>query len=138
MIRIPKTIYDQILAHAAAEAPMECCGLLAGRNGTVDTIYPMTNADHSPVRYMIDPKEQFAAIKDMRAKEIDLLAIYHSHPATEAYPSTTDVRLAYYPDAVYIILSLQDPARPVMNAYRIVENKITTEELEILGPKNTA
>ena len=138
MLKIPKTIHDQMLAHATAEAPMECCGLLAGRNGTVDTIYRMTNADHSPVRYMIDPKEQFAAIKEMRTKEIEMLAIYHSHPQTEAYPSATDIRLAYYPDAVYIIVSLENPDRPVVNAYRIVENKISTEELEILGPKNPA
>ena len=127
-----------MLAHATAEAPMECCGLLAGRNGMVEKIYTMTNTNHSRVSYMIDPKEQFAAIKEMRAKEIDLLAIYHSHPATEAYPSATDVSLAYYPDAVYIIISLQNRTRPVVNAYRIVENKITTEEMEILGPKNTA
>jgi proteasome lid subunit RPN8/RPN11 len=138
MLKIPKEIYDKILTHASAEAPMECCGLLAGRNSTVERIYPMTNADHSPVRYMIDPKEQFAAIKDMRAKEIEMLAIYHSHPATAAYPSATDVRLAYYPDAVYLIVSLENPDRPVMKAYRIVENKITTEEIEILGPKNPA
>ena len=117
---------------------MECCGLLAGRNGTVDQNFPMTNIEQSPLRYLIDPKEQFAAIKAMRAKETELLAIYHSHPHTEAYPSATDVRLAYYSEAVYIIISLQNPARPVMNAYRIVENKITAEELKILGPKNPA
>ncbi len=132
MIRIPKTIHDQILAHAKAEAPLECCGLLAGRNGTVERIYPMTNADHSPVRYRIDPKEQFAVFKEMRAKENDLVAIYHSHPHTEAYPSATDVRLAYYPDAVYIIVSLENPNRPVMNAYRIVDNTISPEALEII------
>jgi proteasome lid subunit RPN8/RPN11 len=132
MLKIPKSIYDQIQAHAKAEAPMECCGLLAGRNGTVERIYPMTNADHSPVRYLIDPKEQFAAIKDMRAKEIEMLAIYHSHPATAAYPSATDVRLAYYPDAVYIIVSLENPDRPVMKAYRIIDNKISPEAFEII------
>ena len=133
MIRIPKTIYDQMLTHAKAEAPMECCGLLAGRNGTVEHIYPMANIEQSPVRYLIDPKEQFAVFKEMRAREIELLAIYHSHPQTAAYPSATDVRLAYYPDAVYVILSLQDRARPVVNAYRIVEEKITSEELKILA-----
>ncbi len=137
-MKIPKTIYDKMLAHAKTEAPNECCGLLAGKDGAVEMIYAMTNADHSPVRYMIDPKEQFAVFKEMRVKETELVAIYHSHPATAAYPSATDVRLAYYPDAVYIIVSLENPARPVMNAYRIVENKITTEEIEILGPKNPA
>ncbi|MBI3811758.1 MAG: M67 family metallopeptidase [Nitrospirae bacterium] len=132
MLKIPKTIYDQMLAHAKAEAPLECCGLLAGKDGAVEMIYPMTNADHSPVRYMIDPKEQFVVFKEMRAKENDLVAIYHSHPHTEAYPSTTDVRLAYYPDAVYIIVSLENPNRPVMKAYRIVDNKISPEAFEII------
>jgi proteasome lid subunit RPN8/RPN11 len=132
MLKISKTIHDQILAHAKAEAPMECCGLLAGKDGAVETIYPMTNADHSPVRYMIDPKEQFAVFKEMRAKENELVAIYHSHPATAAYPSATDVRLAYYPDAVYLIVSLENPARPVMKAYRIIDNKISAEAFEIL------
>lgn len=131
MIRIPKAIYDRMLAHATSEAPNECCGLLAGRNSTVERIYPMTNADHSPVSYLIDPKEQFAAFKEMRAKEIEMLAIYHSHPHTEAYPSATDVRLAYYPDAAYIIISLENRARPVMNAYRIMNGKITQEAFDV-------
>ncbi|MBI3611062.1 MAG: M67 family metallopeptidase [Nitrospirae bacterium] len=133
MLKIPKTIYDQMLAHARDEAPKECCGLLAGKNGTAEAIYPMTNIHQSPVSYMIDPKEQFAVFKEMRAKENELIAIYHSHPATAAYPSATDVRLAYYPDAVYIIVSLENPARPVMNAYRIVNNTITPEEFEVLA-----
>lgn len=132
MLKIPKSIHDRILAHAKAEAPNECCGLLAGKDGAVETIYAMTNADHSPVRYMIDPKEQFAVFKEMRAKETELVAIYHSHPHTQAYPSATDVRLAYYPDAVYLIVSLENPARPVMKAYRIVDNKISTEAFEIV------
>ena len=134
MIRIPKTIYNQMLAHAAADAPNECCGILSGRNDIVELIYPMTNTDHSPVRYMMEPKEQFKAFKDMRTRELDLLAIYHSHPHTEAYPSTTDVHLAYYPDSVYIILSLQDANRPVAKGFRIVDEKITDEELEIMNP----
>jgi [CysO sulfur-carrier protein]-S-L-cysteine hydrolase len=133
MLKIPKTIHDRILAHARDEAPKECCGLLAGKNGTAETIYPMTNIHQSPATYMIDPKEQFAVFKEMRAKENDLVAIYHSHPATAAYPSATDVRLAYYPDAVYVIVSLENPAHPVLKAYRIVENKISPEEFKILA-----
>jgi proteasome lid subunit RPN8/RPN11 len=133
MLKIPKSIYDQIQAHAKAEAPNECCGLLAGRNGMVEKIYTITNTHHSPVSYMIDPKEQFAAFKEMRAMETDLLAIYHSHPETAAYPSATDVRLAYYPDAVYIIISLQNRTRSVVNAYRIVDNKISPEEFKVLA-----
>ncbi|HUK56732.1 MAG TPA: M67 family metallopeptidase [Nitrospiria bacterium] len=138
MLNIPKAIYDQMLVQARAEAPNECCGLLAGRDGTVDRIFPMTNIERSPVRYLIDPKEQFAAFKDMRAKETELLAIYHSHPQTEAYPSATDVRLAYYPDAVYIVISLRDRGRPVVNAYRIVDDTITPEEWKVDGPTHPA
>ncbi|MBI3597728.1 MAG: M67 family metallopeptidase [Nitrospirae bacterium] len=133
MLKIPKQIYDQMLVHAEAEAPNECCGLLAGKNGTAEAIHPMTNIHQSPVSYMIDPKEQFAVFKEMRAKENELIAIYHSHPHTEAYPSATDVRLAYYPEAVYIIVSLENPERPVLKAYRIIHNKISPEEFEVLA-----
>ena len=133
MLKIPKAIHDRILEQARAEKPNECCGILAGRGETVEQLYPMTNSHHSPVTYRVDPKEQFAAFKDMRARGIDLLAIYHSHPNSPAYPSATDVRLAYYSEAVYMILSLQDPDRPVLNAYRIIENKITQEGFEIFA-----
>ena len=133
MLKIPKIIHDRILEQARAEKPNECCGILAGRGETVEQLYPMTNSHHSPVTYMMDPKEQFAAFKDMRARDIDLLAIYHSHPHTAAYPSATDVRLAYYPETAYLIISLQDPKNSVLNAYRIIENKITQEGLEILA-----
>ena len=132
MLKIPKAIHDRILAHARDEAPNECCGLLAGKDNTAEAIYPMTNIHHSQVSYMIDPKEQFAVFKEMRAKENDLIAIYHSHPETAAYPSATDVRLAYYPDAAYIIVSLENPARPLMKAYRITDNKISPEAFEII------
>ena len=133
MLKIPKIIHDRILEQARAEKPNECCGILAGRGATVEQLYPMTNSHHSPVTYMIDPKEQFTAFKDMRTRDIELLAIYHSHPDSPAYPSATDVRLAYYSEAVYMILSLQDPDHPVLNAYRIIENKITQEGLEIFA-----
>ncbi len=133
MFKIPKTLYDQIIAQAQAEAPNECCGLLSGQDGTANGIYPMTNIHQSPVSYQIDPREQFAAFKDMRKQETELVGIYHSHPHTEAYPSATDVRLAYYPEAAYLLISLQDPSRPVMKAFRIIENRIQHEKLEIIS-----
>lgn len=132
MIRIPKTIYDRMLAQAKSEAPNECCGLLGGLKNTVDRIFPMTNIHHSPTLYMIDPKEQFAVFKALRNDGVDLLAIYHSHPQTAAYPSSTDVRMAYYPEAVYIIISLEHPDRPAVKAYRIMDRVITGEDIEIV------
>lgn len=125
-----------MLDHAKSEAPLECCGLLAGRNQTAERVYTMTNIEKSPVRYMIDPKEQFAAFKEMRADQIELLAIYHSHPHSAAYPSATDVRLAYYDEAVYLIVSLNPAGRPVVNGFRIVNQKITEEPFEVVDDAN--
>ncbi|HSG06624.1 MAG TPA: M67 family metallopeptidase [Nitrospiria bacterium] len=133
MVQIPKTIYEEMISHARSWAPYECCGLLGGRENRVEKHYPLTNIQKSPVSYMIDPKEQFKVFKDLRAQGTDLVAIYHSHPATEAYPSPTDVRLAYYPDSAYIIISLQNPEQPAVKGFRIVDQKISAEELEIIA-----
>lgn len=141
MLLIPKQFYDALIQQALAEYPNECCGLLAGlpagqasKDSRVTQIYKMTNTQHSPINYLMDPREQFVAFKEMRKKGLELLAIYHSHPHTQAYPSKTDVRLAYYPEAVYIILSLEDKSKPVLNAYRISQDgqgTITPEPFEI-------
>jgi len=134
MLSIPKQFYDAMIQQAQAEHPNECCGLLAGKDGRVTQIYKMTNTQHSPVNYLMDPREQFAAFKDMRKREVELLAIYHSHPHTQAYPSKTDVRLAYYPEAAYLIMSLEDKAKPIVKSYRISqdgEGTITPEPFEI-------
>ena len=132
MMTIPKTLYDDMLAHAHADYPNECCGLLAGKGSEITKLYRMSNTHHSPVSYFMEPREQFRVFKEMRAEGTELLAIYHSHPHTVAYPSSTDVGLAYYPDAVYIIISLEERGRPVVKAYRIVEGQITSEPLEII------
>jgi proteasome lid subunit RPN8/RPN11 len=128
---IPQPIYDQMLAHALNEYPKECCGLLAGRDAVATQFYRMTNTHQSSTTYFMDPKEQFAAVKDMRLRAIDLLAIYHSHPHTEAYPSATDIHLAYYPDAVYLIASLKDRSAPVLRAFRIRDGAVTETGFEL-------
>ena len=130
MLHIPKTLYDEMLDHARAERPNECCGLLSGRENLVMKHHRMTNTDHSPVRYFMDPKEQFTVFKEMRENGTELLAIYHSHPHTEAYPSQTDVGLAYYPEAYYIIISLEH-TKPVVQAYHIIEEKITPKAFKV-------
>jgi len=107
-LQLSRRVYDEMLAQAVSELPNECCGLLAGRDGQVTHRYPLTNALGSPVRYESDPKELFAAYKDMRRQGTDQLAIYHSHPMSDPVPSRTDLEQNYHgPDMVYLIISLK-------------------------------
>src|SRR5437879_13508173 len=99
-----------LITHAQEEAPNECCGLLAGRHGRVERVYPGTNVDHSPYTYLMDPKEQLAAIKDYEAAGLELVGIYHSHTHTAAYPSRTEVAKASDPAATSARLSLANRA----------------------------
>jgi len=118
-----------LITHAQEEAPNECCGLLAGRNGRVERVYPGTNVDHSPYTYLMDPKEQLAAFKDMEAAELELVGIYHSHTHTAAYPSRTDVAKAFYPDAMYVIVSLAKRDAPDIRAFRVADGQINEESV---------
>jgi len=124
---------DEIIAQAREEAPNECCGVLAGRDGRVEKLFRAINAEKSPDRYNVDPHELFRIHQQCFAKGWDFLAIYHSHTHTEAYPSPTDVRLAAWPDSTYIIVSLVDPENPVLRAFRIQEGRVSEEELRIEG-----
>jgi proteasome lid subunit RPN8/RPN11 len=131
MLRIPKTFADEIVEQARAEHPHEACGLLAGTNCTATKLYKMTNAERSPVLYRIDPKEQLRVFNAIDEDRLELVAIYHSHTRSPAYPSNTDVSLAYYPEAVYLIISLADADKPNLRAFRIVDGKVSEVELEI-------
>ncbi len=130
-MEIPQTIFDQLVAQAKAEAPLEACGILAGRNGAVEKFYPMTNVNHSSVYYMMAPREQFDVVKDIRAAGRKMLAIYHSHPETPARPSAEDKRLAYTPGVIYLILSLQNAADPVLKGFHIEDGVVTETPVEI-------
>ena len=133
-MKIPRRFYDRIITHARDTYPQESCGILAGPDTLCSHIYPIKNTDPDPViRYLMDTKEQFWVFKNLRYNELELAAIYHSHPHTEAYPSATDVKLAFYPEAHYLLTSLQDPENPVMRAFRILDGKITEEALEVTG-----
>jgi len=133
MLHLTAEQREAIVAHAQAEAPREACGLLAGAGGQVQRLYRLANSEQSPLSYRPDPREQLRAFEDMEAQGWELLAIYHSHPASPAYPSPRDVGLAYYPDAVYVIVSLLDPARPVLRGFRVVEGRVSEEEMAIAG-----
>ncbi len=128
---IPSNIFTDMLAHCRADYPNEACGILAGRNGEVSKIYKMTNIENSPVSYMLDSREQFKVIKDMRDNNLSMLAIFHSHPSSAAYPSAKDVSLAFYEDAVYIIVSLMEK-EPVVKGFSIKEGNIEEIEIEIV------
>ena len=132
MLKIPKTIYDDIIEHARKGFPLEVCGILGGRGGVVSAIYRMTNTDQSNEHFMMDPKEQFAVAKGLRGVELEMLAIYHSHPETPARPSDEDIRLALTPNVSYAIVSLADPGMPVLNAYRISSGQVEAEPVEIV------
>jgi len=130
---------EEMIQHALAEYPNEACGLLAGkacpeqgrRDRRVEKVYQMTNAEHSPVTYRLDPEEQYRAFVEIEEEGRERLAIYHSHSHSPAYPSATDLELAFYPDSLYLIISLADRARPIIRAFRIVEGVIEEERVEI-------
>ncbi len=124
-VKIPKGIFDELLAHAQEEKPHEACGILASANGAVSHIYRVKNADpNAEIRYLMDNREQLWVQKNMRHNGLELAVIYHSHPHSEAYPSATDIKLAFYPEAAYLIVSLADPGRPVARAFRITNGSV--------------
>ena len=109
------------MAHARAEAPKEACGLLAGRDAAATRLIRCANVHPTPVtRYAIDPREQLRAFREMEANGEDLVAIYHSHPISQPYPSPTDRAEAHYPDAFYVLVSLRDDP-PEVRAFRVRE-----------------
>ena len=130
MIKISKDVYGQMIRHAKKGYPNEACGILAGTDPDAAVVfYPMTNMDNASISYFMDPREQLHVFKDMRQKSLGMRAIFHSHVASEAYPSQKDVRLAFYPDVSYLIVSLTDMDNPVLRSYKIVEEKVSEEEI---------
>jgi proteasome lid subunit RPN8/RPN11 len=118
-LELPDKLRDEIVRHARAEAPKEACGLVAGRAGRPTRVIRCANAHPAPVtRYAIDPREQLRAFREMEANGEELFAIYHSHPATQPYPSPTDRAEAHYPEALYVLVSLRDVS-PEMRAFRV-------------------
>ena len=131
MTRIDDTLLAQMVEHGLREFPNEACGLLAGKEGVATRFYAMRNLDASPSSYRLDPKEQLQVFDAMDEEGWDLLGIFHTHSHSEAYPSETDRKLAFYPDACYLVMSLSDRERPDLRAFRIVEGEVSEEELTI-------
>ena len=133
MLRLSRTHYADLLDHCQREYPKEACGILGGKDGRVTQVYRMTNVDGSPISYQMYPKEQLQVMKQMRQAGQQMLAIYHSHTASPAYPSPVDVKLAAYPDVAYLLMSLQDRAHPQIHSYRILEGQISQDDLLLEG-----
>jgi len=129
-MKISKEIVEKIFAQGRREAPNEACGYLAGHDGTVVKAVALTNVDHSPEHFSLDPREQFDAVRQLRAEGLAILAVYHTHPETPARPSAEDIRLAYDPSTIYVIASLQQGGRDI-RAFRIRQGVVTTETLVI-------
>ena len=132
MLKLESSYVDEIIDHAREDAPNECCGIIAGRDGQATKLYRAINAEASPYRYNVDPKDLLRIYRDLDSNGWDVLAIYHSHSHTEAYPSPTDVRLAAWPEAHYLIVSLADAVNPVLRAFRIEDGEVTEVPLEVI------
>jgi proteasome lid subunit RPN8/RPN11 len=131
MVRVPKTILQAMINHALRETPLECCGILVGKGRTVRRMYEMRNMDGSMTTYLIAPEEQLEVFREMEKEELDMVAIYHSHPHTIPFPSARDVRLAFYPDVAYIIISLKDGGTSV-KGFRIGKEAISIEPIRVI------
>jgi proteasome lid subunit RPN8/RPN11 len=142
VIDLDQIVFDEILAQARGELPNEACGLIAGKEGVPFRVYPMSNADGSPMTYRFDAKEQYRVMNEIEDEGLELYAIYHSHTHTEAYPSATDRARAHwkdpqtgdpapiFPGTRYLILSLEGP-HPVMRGFTFEGGDTLEEEVRI-------
>jgi proteasome lid subunit RPN8/RPN11 len=133
MLTISRALYDKIVAHARADHPDEACGVVAGPTGSdrPERFIPMTNAERSPTFYRFDSAEQFRVWREMDEQDEEPVIIYHSHTATEAYPSRTDISYASEPDAHYVLVSTRDADDTEFRSFRISGDTVTEEEVRV-------
>ncbi|MCP2170403.1 M67 family metallopeptidase [Goodfellowiella coeruleoviolacea] len=134
MLVIRRDLVDAMVAHARRDHPDEACGVIAGPEGAdqPERFIEMTNAERSPTFYRFDSGEQLRVWRDMDSRDEVPVVIYHSHTATEAYPSRTDISYASEPDAHYVLISTRDPERHELRSYRIVDGVVTEEPVEVV------
>lgn len=131
-MRIAQKLIDEMVAHAREDLPNECCGMLGGADGAATVVIPVVNSAASPLRFEMDPQGQYNALKAIEDDGKEMLAIYHSHTKSAAYPSQTDVNQAVnWPDAIYLIVSLQDGENPDVKGYWLKDLKIADAELVV-------
>jgi len=129
-MRISQELFDEMVAHAVQDAPNECCGMIATREGEAVGVHRATNAAASPLRYEIDGAEQYRIQMAIDDADLDLGAIYHSHTRSAPYPSQTDINLAFYPEALYVIVGLAGKD-PDVRAFEIRDGQVSDAELEV-------
>ena len=129
MLTLPQGFIEEMIAHAGEDAPNECCGIIAGQDGRAMKLFRASNAEASPYRYSVDSQDLFRIHRECEENGWEFLAIYHSHTASEAYPSGTDIRLAFWPESFYVLVSLIDADKPAVRAFRIVDGEVREEEL---------
>jgi len=132
-VKISQLLLDEMIEHAQADDPDECCGLVGGVEGESLTVFRMENVAHSPLRYEMDSKEQLQVYKKILDQGHEVVGIYHSHTRTAAYPSQTDINLASgWPDSVYFIVSLEHPEEPYVKGFWIRGNEVEDVDLQIV------
>jgi proteasome lid subunit RPN8/RPN11 len=131
VLQIDQATYDAIVAHARRDHPDEACGMVAGAGGRPTRVIEMTNAARSPTFYEMDSMEVLRTLRGIEDADEELLAIYHSHTATEAYPSRTDVSIAGFPEAHYVLVSTREPDATEFRSFRIQDGTVTEEEVRI-------
>lgn len=137
-MRISRRLLDEVIAHAREEAPNECCGMIASRDGEAVAVHRARNAAASPFRYEMDGIEQYRIQTAIEDAGNELGAIYHSHTRSAPEPSQTDINLAFYPEALYVIVGLKAP-EPDVRAWRIVDGAVSEAALELEdGPQPAA
>ena len=132
MIRIPGSIYRKMVEHAKKEKPLECCGLLAGKDQTVQEIFETQNAARSPILFSMDPKEELMVLREIENQSMEIIAIYHSHPHTIPFPSEADVKMSFSFDVPLVIMSLKERDDLVVKAFQIRKEAIYLEEIEVI------
>ena len=139
MLTLPGTLRAAVIAHARADHPDEACGVIAGPAGSdrPERFIPMTNAERSPTFYRFDSMEQLRVWREMDDRDEEPVVIYHSHTATEAYPSRTDISYASEPGAHYVLVSTRDPDQVEFRSFRIVDGTVTEEEVRVLADEPT-
>jgi [CysO sulfur-carrier protein]-S-L-cysteine hydrolase len=133
MLTISAELRSKVLAHALADHPDEACGVIAGPAGSdrPERFIPMLNAERSPTFYRFDSMEQLRVWREMDARDEEPVVIYHSHTATEAYPSRTDISYASEPDAHYVLVSTRDVGQPELRSFKIVDGAVTEEDVVV-------
>lgn len=131
MLELDRGFFDEMVDHGIAGFPNEACGLLAGKEGRPVKFFAMSNQDASPVSYRLDPTEQLKVFTELEDEGWDLLGIFHTHTHSEAYPSETDLKQAFYPEATYLVMSLSDRSNPVLRGFTMQDGEVAEREVRV-------